>query len=486
MHEHSIPRIEEFRGWVKKFRKLWKGLLIRASWSTVQAKEVALYVNASLETVAPSDLPMPAHNPTVKGFTAIWEPRPSEDIDGFLDDLKRGVVRVAGHELHVGFFDKDGQWVTDRQTFQGGFYKKDGNYVDPQRLAGASMWMHGAKIEEVTNQQLKLGDLKNRWNVLRKPFRDGEDVVTNFFQFGHYSDKGESAFVGVLASLPIYFKNPVDFDGESFSFGVTAPATTNFGKLTIGEVITRTDGQSVRRSSRPPITAYKEESGALVYRKTAPARKVTSSYVVLRYDGVPLDERKVENPSPTRLNPAIELHKTFDPDLKVFEEYLFREEKLDHAFEYALSWLMAFCGLPPMVYGPAKRLRPEIDLCVYSPAHHAVIGLECTIDQPNIKEKMSKLYHRCQNIQAALPDYQVIPAVASRLKRNSVPPTEVSNATKNNVALLTEEKLRKLLLMAKSMAPTADVLNFIVGCVPDNRGIGGGVPGLTYSHFGTY
>jgi hypothetical protein len=483
MHERSLSEIEEFRARLKKFRKLWKGLLIRASWSTVKGKDVALYINVSLETAGPSELPKAAHNPTVKGFTAIWEPRPSDDIDSFLDDLKKGVVSVAGRQLHVGFFDKEGKWVTDRQTFQGGFYKKGGNYVDPERLAGASMWMHGAKIEEVTNQRLTLTDLKDRWNVLRNPFRDGNDVVTSFFKFGHYSDNGESAFIGVLASVPMYLKDPIGFDGESFSFGVTAPKTTDFGKLTIGEVVTRTDGPSVRKSSRPPIKAYKEESGALVLRRTTPARHVTNSYVILRYDGVPLDEKSVENPSPTRMNPAIEVHKTFDPDLKTFEEFLYRE-KQENAFEHALSWLMTFCGLPPLVYGTSKKLKPEIDLCVCSAAHRAIVGLECTIDQPNIKEKMSKLYHRCQNIRAALPDYQVIPVVASRLKFSDVPPTEVSNAEKNHIALLTEEKLRKLLQMAKGLVPTAEVLNFIVGCIPNTCGYGG-VPGLVYPQFGT-
>jgi hypothetical protein len=473
MHPSSFPRVEEFRDRVRRFAGLWRSLLIRAAWATVQGVDMVLFLHASLETKPPNTLVRPKHDPAVADFNTIWDVRPVAAIDPFLDDLKRDVFQAGGRTIKIGLFGGTHplqQFESASLSCECRFAKRgDESSLDALAFPRASLEMSLSELNRITSNAISDEILKERWNALPAPFDDVNDVLREFFGLERSSQSGGTAgFVNVFARIPIMFGSFVGFDQGKVIVEASAPDTATLTDVSLGRVVRRRNGVPRRSEKNLTLKDWSKRGERRLYRLRESAKGTGGFSAYLKYRGVILDERNVIDPTIHPQNPVLVMHEQFDPKFEFLEKALTPGfNKPNDAFEHAVGWLLGLCGLPPIVYGTVKGLKKaEVDHFVHSAHHKAFVGVECTIDQPNIKDKVAKVYARCHDVRLRVIRHAVIAAIASRLRLDQIPPTEQEIAATNEVALLTSEKLQALLKMARERRSTGEMLNFIVDCIP--------------------
>lgn len=469
MHQQSLERVDEFVKLVDRFRELWKSLVLRVGWTRANGVDMVLFLNATLEIPEPGKLAPPAHNPTVEGFNAVWEVRPADETDAFLDGIRNDIVDIRAGQLRVGFF-QDEKFDMSRHCYSTRLSRHGEYYNDPLGFPNVSLFMSGNEIGTATARALEPEVLKVRWNALPRPFKDISDVLKNFFAVEPTSGLGinrTSTFVSILGRIPIIFES-AGFEKEKIAFVASAPLTADLSKISIGRVIRGRREEPDRVETKPKPKEWAKKKGARRYQRKESARGASGFFAVLRYGGEVLDDRDIVRPPMFEKNPPMVAHEVFDPGLKILEEALSGRRK-EHAFECAIGWLLSFCGFRPLTYGSVQLANPEVDVLAYAPEHNAILGVECTLQQPNIKDKMRKFFHRCQTIRGKLRRHHVMGALATPLLANEVPPADKDEAAENDIALLTGERLKQLLQMAQAGASSGEVLDFIQTCVPDPK-----------------
>lgn len=174
----------------------------------------------------------------------------------------------------------------------------------------------------------------------------------------------------------------------------------------------------------------------------------TFNYVSATVDGRQylLQGRFFFSPFPPRTHPE-----SYDPDLSLLREWLFRELTKGTAardFEAAVSWLVWTLGFSPVLLGMFPKTQEAADLLVTSPqGNYAVI--ECTLGMLRSENKLATLVRRSSELKERVrrsgnANASVLPVIVTALARESVA-AELEQAERLGVAVVTREILEAAL-----------------------------------------
>ena len=239
MNEYQIKTIENFEKTIQPFLGLWRSLVIRVGWTKVKDVNMVVYLNATFQTQEPDDIHLPAVSPAVDGFQTGWYVKPASEIQGFLKDLKTSCIQADGQKLQLGLF-RNGQWQDGGFGFSL-FAQRGQAHWDSTGCPVAYLQESGSNLEQDTGGSLNLQSLKSAWLALPHPFKSASDVFRDYFELN--SIQSESFAIFVHARVPIVFG---ESSAEGGAVSVSAPATVDLKKVSIGQIISRSDGTTQR------------------------------------------------------------------------------------------------------------------------------------------------------------------------------------------------------------------------------------------------
>jgi len=454
--DYRLRKIEEFRGSCRTFAGLWRSLVIRAAWTRVADRDMAVQVHASLEVADPADIVPPPHDPSLDGYTAVFEVLPASEIDRVLGEVQEGTLTVGGKALALGGFNGNEFRLID--SVDGAFCTRDRQHWMLGDAAGIYLHVRNGYLHQATQQRLHAGDMKERWNALPAPFDDIDDVLARYFDLPPADSFRNDVFMTLRAGVPIRFAPATGYDGKRLRIEVAAPETAELREIAVGLIAN--DGESRRAVTLP---SWKRRRSGHAVRRIIRAKDLHTYKLFLVYKGVCLDLKADSNPALRPTNPVLEVQHLFLPDPDFARRALRGESKKDKGgdFERAVGWLLGACGLTPLVFAGLGR---ETDLVAVLPERRIAVCVECTIGMPDNKNKLAKLYERSENLKAKLPDFEVMRVVATAT--SDIPPDQIKVATEHGTAVLTGADLERLQTMARANATASEALAFIRSRVP--------------------
>lgn len=288
MNDYQIKAVEEFERTILPFRGIWRSLVIRIAWTTVADIDMIVFLNATFESDAPADIRIPDYSPAVDGLSAQWFIKPASEIDGFIRDLKGSIIQADGRKFRLGQF-REKKWLDGGFGFNQ-FARRGQAPYDTSGSPVAYLQESGSRMEEETAGRLSANGLKSAWLALPHPYRSNAEVFQEYFDMKSQAE-GFAAFVH--ARVPIMFG---DLSPDGAGLRVTAPSTVDVAKVSVGQILSCSDGTIQRGELRDEKLSWSETPRGISCRVDIAGMndRAQRAFSVLRYGEVVLDERETE------------------------------------------------------------------------------------------------------------------------------------------------------------------------------------------------
>lgn len=254
--------------------------------------------------------------------------------------------------------------------------------------------------------------------------------------------------------LEMVAKTPGQIDGRSTitdskgAIESRVAKTLDVRKLKMGVRAFAKNRDIIRASIKGSQFEWREERDYMVGKCEVQAGDAPVLEAYLSYDGVPLDQSSVSDPT-KHLNPRFAIHRLFDPGNDRLPWMLLDAQK-DKAqvFEGAVSTLLTLIGFSVTNYGRFPKLQEGPDIIAITPSGGVAI-VECTIGLLSQNDKLSKLVQRTQSIReklasAGYSDMEIQPVSMTLLSRGEVA-ANLEDAGANGIAVVCKENLEDAL-----------------------------------------
>ncbi len=97
--------------------------------------------------------------------------------------------------------------------------------------------------------------------------------------------------------------------------------------------------------------------------------------------------------------------------------------------------------------------------------------VECTLRQPDVNNKLTKLATRTDMIEQTITEIQVIPVLITALSRDRINKSDVEKAKTESIAIITNNEFNSLITMGLEQTSTDEIIDYIQTLIPSQYSI---------------
>lgn len=454
--------LASFQNYVDRFSGIWSGIDIRVLSLDQPDGDFILGATIWLTSESlPVDIGMsqPTLPPGVKAQQVRF---PLNQLPAVFSNLSTGFINVGNKDLVLGKVEASGIQRINAQSFSFEF----------NRRREFRAWLHPrvdwpCLIASATSDQLFNVFSRSPWKSkegfewelrsLQQPFRNFDDLAESFLGLGHTSGHGRfgSSFILLVAPIPICLYS-CQFAGTNIQLVVEASLQADLSNLEV-RMIESCVNEPVARHSTPVPSLGKS---TLDLPKSEASVSHVAAY--LCYRDIVVDFVEVNDLHALKINPRVVTCETIDSDLVFFKQFLSGNGKdKDADFESAIAFLLHFLGFGVAHYGQVKKYQDGIDIVAFGPKEEFVLAVECTLQEPDVKNKLSKLVRRSLELSDELVQSEVISVLFTALSRERLSKGDIERAKIDKIILLAAEDAETLLSMALRNVGPVDVRRWI-------------------------
>ncbi len=440
--------IERFKNEIKPFVSDWRSIDLRVIASRSADKWIYGAIRIVLDTSEPStetrkDLP------SIDGLLVAHERWEINRLDELLDSLSSGEIHIDGKivvvenancnpKINYSFQRMDRQWSFQRFALNNySFYL--------QNWAGISMF-------EGNNEAVDslLQSSNPPWDGVR-------DLLTNFLGVSpNFSSQVNTKLVEIIAPLNVKISMCAFYEDNTVLVNVEANPLIAREFVALSSIGLLADGSRMRL--RNAEKTFYDESNFRI--EVSFGQKLVSVDLILTYHDISVDRSKIFEDPGSEINPRLALlHK------EKLENFLnsLRTEK-DKFFEDKVSLLFHVLGFSSGHYG---RAYPDnLDILVFPSNNQWMLAVECTEQEIDISNKLSKLATRTKLLVAATPNISVFPVIVTKFPSAILNDSDKEKAAKERIAIITSDSFEGLIQLAIEGANSEKIRDFVLRLVP--------------------
>lgn len=445
-----------FRKHLDHFPGAWSALDVRAISIEQSNEEFILGATIVLtDGRGPVDFSM-SEVTLPEGMNARQLSLSADRLSSVLDNLSTGSIEFGSQQLIFGKVEGQGLRSADRLSFSFEFNRRQerGSWLRP-----CIDWPY--LMASITGDQLFSVFSQSRWTskeelewqlrALEQPFGDFDDLVSSFLGLPRTSgfERYGSCFILLVAPISVRFSG-CRFQEDNLQIAVEAGTQLDHSSVEIRAIESCLSRPVSRRSVRLP------DSGTSVLNLPKSDSSVSHVAAYLCHRGVVIDSVEANDLRALKFNPRVNTCEVVDSDLEVFKQFLSGKGKDWGAdFESAIAFLLHFLGFSVAHYGRIEKYQDGIDIVAFAPGEGLVLAVECTFQDPDVKNKLSKLVRRSSELSDKLGGAKLTPVLFTALNRERLSKGDMERAKMDKIALLAAEDAETLLSMAlRNVGPT--------------------------------
>jgi len=294
---------------------------------------------------------------------------------------------------------------------------------------------------------------------LPRPYRGVGDLVRSHVGREDVDNESAGSILEILAPAWLCFDSSSLLQSGKVNVKAVMREGLQPGDASVGVV--QSNGAGVVRRGRTGLKVDgRKKAGwvALAVEMPLDTRAEMVS-LLLSYRGELVDERDLHLNIQGRLNPRMQSYKAIDPELRQFQEALLGKAKdPGRAFERAFLALFSFLGFSCIHIGDNER-NPDVLAWGLDPA--LVFVVECTIGEPDLRNKATKFSARLRHARAFSPASNVVGLLATVLKQEMVNPADRDRLRNDRVVLIDAECIQRLLQLANRGRSVDEAIEFL-------------------------
>lgn len=439
----SVDQVQLFREAIEPFISLWRSIDLRviahiskeSHWLFSSVRAVLDHQDA----LASRRIDLPSI-PRVLVAHERWE---IGRLDELLASVSNAELKVKGEVVQLKSLDGQslrpmrtpsfGRW--DRARCRSEFGIDFASFV----LRGWES-ISGLSHEDIDAIEAALRCAEPPWDGL-------VDIRENFVRYRKdLASNLTYASFEVVAPLGLRLFQASDLEANKVLAIVETSSPTIPKEVSLSVIAKLPDGAIER--IRHPMSVREEKQSAVIPLPKEPSK----ASLILTYGGLDVDR--------------MEFFRTANPRFRVLEElgagtetlWTFFEEARGRPLEDAFALLLHLLGFSPAHYGATDLDAP--DIVAYPDVDTWLLVVECTGQEPELGNKMTKLASRAKRISQAT-GLETHRAVVTTLPRSVIGRTDLEKATAEDIAIISRDEVRRLIQMIKEGAKPIDVRDYL-------------------------
>ena len=458
--------IEKFRNVIGPFLDIWRSIDVRVICIRLDNEWINLGTTIILRSESYQEIKSFERLTKTEDFMALKAILGINEIDRVLENLSNGILVINNVEIYYG--RKQETEIRPRIHLHFDTQHRAQRLSFPNIDFTSYLLFGTGETIDILMEDRKFEDLDWRLRTLDTPY-DGLDELAKSFLFRPLDRNRSLSFVWFLAPLNIRFSQGCKISRGKLEICVEAFGWSQIEKTKISTIQYLLNG-NVYRSYRcfdDSEWSMREKSRVLEYKLAM--EKCPKARVFLIVKNIAIDAMTFSNPAVSLQNERSLIHGHFDQELATLKKYLNgRGKEPAWDFEIGVSWLLHLCGFNIISYGLSRELQSEIDIVAFSPANNYLICVECTLERPDVKEKLSKLSLKSKKLENQLTcyDYRILPLIITPLEGDKIPISEKEKAEKEGIIIVSQGEIQELIEISTGPEPLPKAINYLVTLIP--------------------
>ncbi len=447
-------------------------------WHSIDIRVMAVYIDGAWQNIATRCYLDPRSMGQVERFSHLpateylscWQSILSvRSLPAVLNSVAEGMLQIKNVDVH--YLSEVDSPTRERASYSNASYyfsllSSQSRKVYPPWSAHGLI-MSGPQIDDLLRRvPLSRSELDNSIRALKHPYDGLDGLAKDVLGFIEPLQSGRSATFEIFAPLQGRFKpEECRLDQGVLSLSILTDSITFSKHCNVGFVATEAGAAPVSDTVELHSEKWISSGSQYLFKGERPmaASRVT---LFLRTASAIADTLTLVDISAEEQNARITAYQVFDPDLDLFRSSLKPARSGAGDFERAVGRLLHFWGFNVDVLAGSSRLGDAVDVIGYAYPLPAVLAVECTLGSIGAGGKLGKLVARTTQIRQALPGYEVIGVIVTALRRSDVSKGELSAASADGLAVLTQEDLEQLLEFLSTGKSLSHLLELIRSKVP--------------------
>jgi len=432
---------EDFKSFFQIFKDNWQSIDLRV---VAISKDVG-WLFHTIQIIFDHDLKDRSVNediPNIDDLLVIHERWNIDEIEKLLEYVEKSELFVGDKKIHIKGYDGNVWKPLSSLNFR--FYEKNEGYsrYNSNFPLAVLEGYHGGGLgfNEKKGINHKLRSEKIPWDGL-------VDLRANFVGIGPDWASRDDCFLSLVAPIYVQLKS-AELDNSILTFEIEKADTINFEDISISLISHQENGIISR------LKYHIKEMNTIIELDHAPLM----IKLMVNYRNYIVDSKELFGHT---LNRRINVYQQIFGDIQEFTEGFSIKGR---QFEARISILFHLLGLSPAYYGFGAHDIP--DILVFSKDDEFVLVIECTTREPDLNNKLTKLSTRAREIEGILHDIPVLPVLVTAFERSMINVSDVEKATKEQIALVTDDDISTLITMCLEQKSPKQIFNYLSSIIP--------------------
>ena len=435
----------DFKAFINQFMDNWRTIDIRVlAWKIEIGwlfHQIRIVLDSELVTK-----PTFEDIPKIDNLLVIHERWDINKLKQLLDSLETAELKIGGETIQIKTWNGQ-QWnpltnldyrYHDKDT---PFHKYGINYMSCS-LEGYSSRQVNYNEKDIINHQLRT--YKHPWDGLK-------DLRMNFLSIDEQWSSNDHSNLIIIAPVSLKI-NEVQLENNDIIVNIEKSDMIKFDDILLS-IISHYEDNEISRINQP-ITQNK----TIVKLHKTPIK----SKIMINYRKHVPDSKEIYGYT---TNQRIKVYQELSGEIQDFLESVTEGGKrVSRSFEAKMSLLFHLLGFSPAYYGYGSEAVP--DILVFDKDNKLVMVVECTLQQPDINNKLSKLSSRTKIIEETIPEIKVLPVLITVLSRDRINKSDEDKAKIESIAIITSKELDSLITMGLEQVSTTVIFDYIQTLIP--------------------
>ena len=435
----------DFKNFISQFMDNWRTIDIRVLAWKIEIGWLFHQIRIVLDS-KPVKKPTFEDIPKIENLLAIHERWDINKLNQLLDSLETAELEIGGETIHIKTWN--GQLWKPLNNLSYRYHDKDNpfqkygiNYMSCS-LQGYSSRQVNYNEKEIINHQLRT--YKHPWDGLK-------DLRMNFIGLNEQWSSLDNSNLAIIA--PIFLKiNEIQLENKDIIVNIEKSDMIKFEDILLS-IISQYEYNDISRINQPII-----QNKTIVKLNNTPVK----SKIMINYRKHVPDSKEIYGYT---TNQRVKIFQELSGDIQdLLEDVPEKGRRSSRNFEVKISLLFHILGFSPAYYGFGSDDVP--DVLVFDKDNKSVMVIECTLLQPDINNKLSKLSSRTKNIELIIPDIQVLPILITALSRDRINKSDEDKAETEAIAIITSNEFDSLITMGLEQASATEIFDYIHTLIP--------------------
>lgn len=433
-------QIQQFHNKIMPFIQDWKSIDLRVISNKFHDVWYFIAVNAILDHRTPAG-PIQRNLPIIDNLKIVNKRLDISQLENLIESVSEGELDLGDHRVILKVWTGNAFHEITSPTLR--FYNR------AECLLKFGIDFASYVIEILQSYQFDdLETIDNKLRSYQVPWDGLVDLREHFIGFRKdRAIRTDTSNLFIIAPIYVRLKETTL---NTTSIHVTIERAIIDLKPISVSVISRHSDDSVER-----ISTVFESNEVYISLKEQPIRAT----VMISYNDIIVDS--IELYGKTK-NLRVEAFKQNYGDLDDFISEI--KELGGQKLESRIHLLFHMLGFNTAHYGYGSGER--IDILAFLNSNERALVIECTRQEPDLKNKLTKLATRSKEINQALIGIEILPVLVTMQRRSLINKTDNENASKENISLITYDEIPVLIQMAVNDDSPSDVYYYLSRMIP--------------------